>query len=65
VLPDDMVRLGGQWDALARESFFLIPTVPQPLWDVIEDRATVEAALADPNRLRGIHHHYRRARIAA
>lgn len=59
VLPDDMLRFGNGWNAAARDAFFLIPTVPQPLWDVVRDRAEIESALADPNRLRPIHHHYR------
>jgi uncharacterized protein len=59
VLPDDMVRLGSRWNHSAREAFFLIPAVAQPLWEIIGDRAEVEAALAEPGRLRPIHHHYR------
>lgn len=62
VLPDDMTRLGERWNALARTAFFLIPTVPQPLWNVIRERDQIEAALADPTRLRPIHHHYRNGR---
>lgn len=62
ILPDDHVRLSAQWDRLAREAFFLIPTVPQPLWEIVADRSTIEAALADPNRLRPIHDHFRAAR---
>ena len=37
---------------LARAAFFLIPTVPQPLWPVLRERQAVEAALADPSLLR-------------
>ncbi len=58
LLPDDMVRCGDRWNALARDAFFQIPHVPQPLWDVVADRALVEAALADPRQLRSIHHHW-------
>ena len=58
VLPDDMLRLGETWNTLAREAFFLIPHVPQPLWAIVPDRAQIEAALAAPDRLRPIHHHY-------
>lgn len=60
VLPDDHARLAPRWNDLAREAFFLIPRVAQPLWEVIADRALVEAALADPNRLRPIQHHFAR-----
>ncbi len=68
VLPDDMLRLGETWNSRAREAFFLIPTVPQHLWEVVADRDLIEAALADPSRLRPIHHHYRgpsRSSVAA
>ena len=58
VLPDDMVRLGEHWNQAARDAFFLIPNVAQPLWEIVRDRAEIEAALAEPPRLRPIHHHY-------
>jgi hypothetical protein len=58
VLPDDLVRLGGHWNTLARDAFFLIRTVPQPLWEIVAERTTVEAALDDPNRLRPIQYHF-------
>ena len=32
VLPDDMTRFADRWHAAAREAFFLIRAVPQPLW---------------------------------
>ena len=48
VLPDDYLRIGGEWMKLARAAFFLIPTVPQPLWPVLRERQ----ALADPSLLR-------------
>ncbi len=58
VLPDDYLRLGAEWNRLARDAFFLMRSVPQPLWDVVSERAVVEAALDDPNRLRPIQHHF-------
>jgi uncharacterized protein len=61
VQPDDFTRLGDRWNTRAREAFFLIPTVAQPLWEVVAERTDIEAALADPNRLRSIHGHYRHA----
>ncbi|MDF3056222.1 MAG: hypothetical protein K0R17_437 [Rariglobus sp.] len=61
VQPDDFARLGDRWNTRAREAFFLIPSVPQPLWNVLSDRADIEGALADPNRVRPIHGHYRHA----
>jgi hypothetical protein len=51
VLPDDYLRIGGEWMKLARAAFFLIPTVPQPLWPVLREGQAVEAALADPSLL--------------
>ena len=56
----DMLRLGEIWNVLSRDAFFRIRQVPQPLWHLVPEREIVEAALADPNRLRTIHHHYRR-----
>jgi hypothetical protein len=58
VLPDDHVRLAVDWNHLAREAFHLIRTVPQPLWEVLTERAMIESALDDPNRLRPIQHHF-------
>ncbi len=61
VLPDDSTRLAALWNARARAAFFLIRTVPQPLWEVLWERAAVEAALDDAERLRPNHHHFRSA----
>jgi hypothetical protein len=64
VHPDDFTRLGERWNRRARDVFFLIPTLPQPLWGVLAERAEIEAALADPNRVRPIHGHYHARRAA-
>jgi hypothetical protein len=64
VQPDDFTRLGDRWNRRARDAFFLIPTVPQPLWDVLGERAEIEAALVDPNRVRPIHGHYHARRVS-
>ncbi len=58
VLPDDKFRLGENWNRQAREAFFLIRSVPQPLWEILSERPAIEAALDDPNRLRPIQHHF-------
>ena len=58
ILPDDHVRLGAKWNSLARGAFFLVRTVPQPLWNMMPERAVIEGALDDPNRLRPIQHHF-------
>lgn len=63
VQPDDHARIGDTWNKLARDAFFLIRTVPQPLWDVVAERPVIEAALDDPNRLRSIHHHFALRRV--
>jgi hypothetical protein len=63
VLPDDMLRHGEAWNEAARVAFFLIPSVAQPLWYLLSDRAAIETALADPNRLRPLHHHYHAAAL--
>ena len=64
VQPDDFARLGDRWNRRARDAFFLIPTVAQPLWNVLSERADIEAALADPNRVRPIHGHYHVSKAA-
>lgn len=64
VLPDDAARIGATWNRLASDAFGLIRTVPQPLWDVVSDRARVEAALDDPRLLRPIQDHFSASRPA-
>jgi hypothetical protein len=64
VLPDDHLRHGDKWNRLGREAFFLIRTVPQPLWGILSGRAAVEAALDDPNRVRPIQDHFAGPRLA-
>lgn len=58
ILPDDHARLAAHWNTLAREAFYLIPTVQQPLWEILTEQSAIEAALADPARLRPIQHHF-------
>lgn len=58
VLPEDHFAESTRWNDLGRGAFFLIPTVLQPLWEVLSERNAIEAALADPNRLRPIQHHF-------
>ena len=58
VLPDDHLRLGVEWNRLAREAFFMIRTVRQPLWPLLSEREAVEAALDDPSLLRPIQRHF-------
>jgi len=62
VLPDDYLHSGERWNALARDAFVRIRTVPQPLWDVLGERDVIDAALDNPALLRPIHHHFPSAR---
>jgi hypothetical protein len=52
ILPGDFEAHGARWDALVREAFPSIGAVPQPLMHLVADRAEVEAAVADPARIR-------------
>lgn len=58
VLPDDMVRLAEHWDRQVRAVFPLVPGVAQPLWEFLEEKAELEAALKDPSILRSIRCNY-------
>ena len=58
ILPDDMERLAEEWDGIVRRIFPLIPTVDQPLWMFLKEKAEVEAALKRPDELRSIRYHY-------
>ncbi len=56
--PDDHTRIGDQWNTRARDAFILLPTVAQPLWDILTERNEIETALRDPSLLRPIQHHF-------
>lgn len=58
ILPDDHVRHAASWNGLAQPAFFVSRAVAQPLWEILPERAAVEGALADPNRLRPIQYHF-------
>lgn len=45
VLPDDHARLATGWDARIAETLKLLRTVNQPLWDLVAEKADVEAVL--------------------
>ncbi|MBS0266631.1 MAG: SET domain-containing protein-lysine N-methyltransferase [Planctomycetes bacterium] len=49
--PQDFVRCGDRWDDLLRGSVQQIPTVPQPLWWLLDQADEVLAASRDPSRL--------------
>ena len=46
IRPEDLITFGAEWDRIVAEPFSLIPSVPQPLWPFLEERAAVEQALA-------------------
>jgi len=56
--PDDMERLAGDWDVRVRRVFPLIGRVPQPLWEMLRERAEVEQALQNADAVRSIRHNY-------
>ena len=56
--PDDMERLAGDWDVRVRRVFPLIGRVPQPLWELLRERAEVEQALQNDGAVRSIRHNY-------
>lgn len=58
ILPDDMERLAASWDEIARKIFPLIPTVSQPLWIFLQEKAEVEAALRNGSGPRSIRWNY-------
>ncbi|MEY2879988.1 MAG: hypothetical protein RLZZ15_2368 [Verrucomicrobiota bacterium] len=58
LLPADKFTLAPHWNALARDAFFLLRSVPQPLWEVLLEKDEIAAALADPARLRPIQTHF-------
>jgi hypothetical protein len=64
VMPDDHARLSGAWNTLATEAFFLMRTVPQPLWEVLAEREAIEAAMDNPSCLRPIQHHFSQGSLA-
>jgi hypothetical protein len=44
--PDDLLKYAEQWDQIVAEPFQLMPTVAQPLWPLVKDKAILEAVLA-------------------
>ncbi len=58
ILPDDMERLASAWDLVVQEVFPLIPTVAQPLWVFVKEKAEVEAGVARREEVRSIRFNY-------
>jgi len=54
VQPEDFERFAAGWDALVAAAFARIPEVPQPLWDLVTDRAAIHLGLQDPERIPSI-----------
>lgn len=45
ILPDDLVTHGERWDGEVRQSFPLIAQLKQPLWELVQEKESVQAAL--------------------
>ena len=46
IRPGDLLTFFDDWARIVSEPFRLIPSVPQPLWSYLEEKAPVEAALS-------------------
>ena len=65
ILPDDPLRLTPKWDALIAHAFPLIARVPQPLWDLVHEKAALQQVLAGTAKLPSSLTHYRGLRQPA
>jgi hypothetical protein len=58
IRPNDLLSYGDQWDRLLVEPFRRIAAVPQPLWQFLEEKAPVEAALAGSSPIASVRANY-------
>lgn len=58
VRPGDLLTYADDWDRIVAEPFRLIPTVPQPLWPFLDEKAPVEAALAGTTSIASVRQNY-------
>ena len=58
VRPGDLLTYADDWDRLVAEPFHLIPTVPQPLWPFLDEKAPVEAALSGATPIASVRKNY-------
>ena len=54
IRPGDLLRYGDMWDSIVADAFHLIPTVPQPLWQLVDEKDAVESALAGRSRIASV-----------
>jgi uncharacterized protein len=47
----DFERYSGHWDALVGAAFPAIGTMEQPLWDLVQDQASIGSILAGESRI--------------
>jgi hypothetical protein len=47
----DIFTHAERWDTVVGEAFPLIRTIPQPLWPLVAEKDTVQAALSDKNTI--------------
>ena len=59
VRPDDPVRFAAAWDALTSAAFPLIPTLHQPLWELVAEKEEIAQVLAGTQKLPSVLAHYR------
>ena len=58
VRPDDPVRHAAGWDALIAEAFLFIKCVPQPLWELVQEKTEVNLVVAGELKLPSVLTHY-------
>lgn len=49
--PGDFERFSGHWDELVAAAFPLLGNVEQPLWDLVEEKASIASVLAGESRV--------------
>ncbi len=57
VYPTDFERLADAWDGRVRQAFPELDRVPQPLWEWVQSKRSVSAALREPSLLPSIRRH--------
>lgn len=58
VRPGDLLSYGDDWDRIVAEPFRLIPTVIQPLWAFLDEKAAVESAVAGTAPIASVKRNY-------
>jgi hypothetical protein len=55
---DDLPKYAAEWDAMVAAAFVLIPSVDQPLWPLVDQKADVEHILAGRQPIPSCLQHY-------